>query len=90
MIWVKKQKKEKDEGLPVNVRKKIAEKVLSRLVNAQDLKACADELSGRLATVLSEDFKGGDGLEYAIGVACGQIKRYIANQVYHRITESRE
>jgi hypothetical protein len=87
VVWSK-PKVEKDEGLPLSVRKNIAAKVLSRMENAGDIKGVSDELASKLADLLSDDFKGGDGVEYAIGVATGQVRRYIAMRVYELITKS--
>jgi hypothetical protein len=89
VVW-NNRKEDKDEGLPLTVRKNIAVKVMEILEKAEYTKEVADSLSGYLADLLSKDFGNDETLPYAIGVATGQIRRYIASRVYELITKPRK
>jgi len=84
MLWG--NGKQKKRGLDPEKRREIAGNTISRLEQSKDLKVCTDNLVGLIAERL-KGIKDDAELRYAIGVAVGEIGRYISNQVYQRLTQ---
>jgi transcriptional regulator NrdR family protein len=84
MLWGNGNRKSK--RLDAERRREIANNVISKLEASKDLKTVADNMVGLVVKEL-KGIKDETELRYAIGVAVGQIGRYVSNQVYQRLTQ---
>jgi hypothetical protein len=84
MLWG--NSKPKTKRLDLEKRREIANNVIAKLEASKDLKTVADNMTGLIAKEL-RGIKDETELRYAIGVAVGQIGRYVSNQVYQRLTQ---
>jgi transcriptional regulator NrdR family protein len=87
MLWG--NGKQKRKALDNERRREIAGNVTAKLEQHKELKVCADNMVGLIVQDL-KGIKDDAELRYAIGVAVGQIGRYISNQVYQRLREKEE
>jgi transcriptional regulator NrdR family protein len=87
MLWGNGNKKSR--RLDAEKRREVANNVTAKLEQSKELKVVADNMVGLIAREL-KGVKDETELRYAIGVAVGQIGRYVSNQVYQRLVSKGE